>query len=211
MAIDDKQRVHQIILKCAKLYESNLNGKNFMYVIRGIDNVPFTFEVQFTTPRFLHLMGVNTKLSVTEFYEYCINERLSETQHTLKPDGYTIQKSTVSIELMGIHKRAKMYGESALLFTDKMIGNVRGCVGFRLIDGARFHYPNTLLEADIKKTTDDYLPILAVYQKLISESLYSVICYKSNIYKDIEYNMLTWLEEIQKRIDMTNLISSIGT
>ena len=60
VAIYDKKRIHETILKCAKLYEQNLNGKNFLYIIQGKNQKPFELEVLYTATGFSHLMGVDS-------------------------------------------------------------------------------------------------------------------------------------------------------
>ena len=209
MAKNDKQKLLNKILRCAELYETNLNKKNFIYIIRGRDNKPFHIEVAYYDTNFCHLMGVETQLEAYQFYMACLSGKLSERDFILRRDGASIQKSVVSMELMSIHKRAKMYGESGLLFTDKLLGNHRGCIGYVKDEEAGFFFPNTLLETDIKISANDWFPVLAVYQKYLDEPLYSIICYKSNIHKDIDYDKLSWPEEIHSKIDIKKLVSDI--
>jgi hypothetical protein len=154
-------------------------------------------------------MGVDSVLSAPDFYERCIDGKLSEKDFTIKTDGSTIQKSHVSTELMSIHKRSTMYGESGLLYTEKLLGNIRGCIGHKKSKNHRFHYPNTLLETDIRNKSAAHYPVLAVYQKLITEPLYNIICYKSKILRDVDYNKLVWENEISQIIDIESLISDI--
>jgi hypothetical protein len=75
-------------------------------------------------------MGVNTQLNAIDFYEKCVDGKFSENDFALKADGTSVQKSKVSTELMGIHRCAKMYGESGLFYTEKLLGNVRCCIVF---------------------------------------------------------------------------------
>jgi len=63
MGLYDKQKVLRTILDCSKLYEKNLNQKDFLYIMRDKTSKPFYKEVTYIPANFLHLMGVVTKLS----------------------------------------------------------------------------------------------------------------------------------------------------
>ena len=80
------------------------------------------------------------------------------------------------------------------------LSNVRGCIGYKKSEDSRFYKPNTLLEADITKKAISTYPVLAVYQKNSTDSLYTTICYKSNILKSIAVGSLVWPEEIRALI-----------
>ena len=211
MAAKNKERILRTIIACAKLYEQNLCGKDFLYVIRGLSNHPFFIEVTCLPTNFMHLMGINTKMKSAAFYQACLDGKLSLNDFSLRTDGSTIQKSNVSIELMSIHKRATVYGEYIGLFTDVLLGNVRGCMGHKKPKNSRFYMPNTLLEADARNNAIPIFPVLAVYQKLSSDKLYSTICYKSKILADILPNELRWPDEIQCLIDHNSLAIDLSS
>ena len=61
---DKKNAIRQDILDAAAIYSSELTGKVFLYVY-GND----FFEVSFPVDHFLHLTGVETKLSARNFYK----------------------------------------------------------------------------------------------------------------------------------------------
>ena len=206
MALKDKENILKTIITCAKLYEQNLCGKDFIYIIRGLLNHSFCIEVTCLSTNFMHLMGVNTKMKAATFYQACLNGKLSLNDFSLRKDGSTIQKSNVSIELMSIHKRATVYGEFIGLFTDVLLGNVRGCMGHKKPNDSRFYMPNTLLEADARNNAIPNFPVLAVYQKLSSEVLYSTICYKSKILANVPPDELKWPDEIQCKINQKIIV-----
>lgn len=62
--IDKKNSIRQGIIDAAIIYSHNLAGKTFLYVY-GKDY----FEVSFPIDCFLHLTGVETKLSAKDFYK----------------------------------------------------------------------------------------------------------------------------------------------
>lgn len=61
---DKKNAIRQEIMDSAVIYSSNLAGKTFLYVY-GND----FFEVSFPVDHFLHLTGVETRLSAKDFYK----------------------------------------------------------------------------------------------------------------------------------------------
>lgn len=69
---DKKNAIRQDIIDSAGIYSQNLAGKAFLYVY-GEE----FFEVSFPVDHFLHLTGVETKLSAKDFYK---NQRRQNLQ-----------------------------------------------------------------------------------------------------------------------------------
>ena len=61
---DKKNMIRQGIIDSAEIYSQNLAGKVFLYVY-GDEY----FEVSFPIDHFLHLTGVETRLSAKDFYK----------------------------------------------------------------------------------------------------------------------------------------------
>ena len=61
--VDKKNAIRQGIIKAAIVYSQSLAGKTFLYVY-GDEY----FEVSFPVDHFLHLTGVETRLSAKDFY-----------------------------------------------------------------------------------------------------------------------------------------------
>lgn len=72
---DKKNAIRQDILDAAAIYSSELAGKVFLYVY-GND----FFEVSFPVDHFLHLTGVETKLSAKDFYKNAKKRMLTNHQ-----------------------------------------------------------------------------------------------------------------------------------
>ncbi len=72
---DKKNDIRQGILDAAKVYSISLAGKNFLYVY-GEEY----FEVSFPIDHFLHLTGVETKLSARAFYKDAKKGKLASNQ-----------------------------------------------------------------------------------------------------------------------------------
>jgi len=90
------------------------------------------YEVVFHRSNFLHLTGViinkETTASSINFYEKCIDGRLSEDDFMLSRDGTTEQKLDVIESMMNLKKVASMIGEftdhGPKLYSEKVAGNV---------------------------------------------------------------------------------------
>lgn len=73
--IDKKNAIRQDIMDSARIYSGSLAGKVFLYVY-GEE----FFEVSFPTDRFLHLTGVETKLSAKDFYKNAKKGKITNSQ-----------------------------------------------------------------------------------------------------------------------------------
>ena len=72
---DKKNMIRQGIIDSAEIYSQNLAGKVFLYVY-GEEY----FEVSFPVDRFLHLTGVETRLSARDFYKNAKKAILTNNQ-----------------------------------------------------------------------------------------------------------------------------------
>ena len=72
---DKKNAIRQEIMDSAVIYSSDLAGKTFLYVY-GND----FFEVSFPVDHFLHLTGVETRLSAKDFYKNAMKGILTNNQ-----------------------------------------------------------------------------------------------------------------------------------
>jgi hypothetical protein len=72
---EKKNAIRQAIVEAAEIYSQNLAGRTFLYVY-GEEY----FEVSFPVENFLHLTGVETKLSAKDFYKNAKKAKLSDTQ-----------------------------------------------------------------------------------------------------------------------------------
>lgn len=68
---DKKNAIRQDIIDSAAIYSQSLAGKTFLYVY-GEE----FFEVSFPIDHFLHLTGVETKLSAKDFYKNAKKQNL---------------------------------------------------------------------------------------------------------------------------------------
>lgn len=170
----NKQRAIQIITRAAELYKNNLEDQKILFLY-GIPSVVKkdlqtqtgylpsinSYEVAFHRCNFLHLTGVklntNTVASSIHFYEKCIKKRLTENDFSLAKNGSTAQKLDILENMMLLKKSISMIGEftdkGPQLFTEKVAGNICGCIGFIQDKNTRLNVPNTLLKKDIRDVT----------------------------------------------------------
>ncbi len=59
------------------------------------------------------------------------------------------------------------------LYTDKIVGNIRACIGFVQTGKSERYVPNTVLEGDIRKKVKQAYRIILTYRKRRGETLYA--------------------------------------
>ncbi|MEN6636290.1 MAG: PBECR4 domain-containing protein [Clostridiaceae bacterium] len=172
----DKAEAIRIITQCAKTYQTELNNKNVLFVYME-DYWLRALECSFLPRHFLHLTGVRFSGSSSNFLRLCVEHKLSPQQISLSPNGTTEMKLQVLPELVNIHRTARMIGpynqSKVMLYTEKLIGNVRGCMGF-VADGD-YYVPNTVLREDIRNITLGCKRMIAVFVKDIGQPVYTEV------------------------------------
>lgn len=81
--VDKKNVIRQGITEAEIVYFQNLEGKTFLYVC-GDEY----FEVSFPIDHFLHLTGVETRLSAKDFYNNAKKSILTKISSILTQDMY---------------------------------------------------------------------------------------------------------------------------
>lgn len=81
--VDKKNAIRQSITEAEIVYFQNLAGKTFLYVC-GDEY----FEVSFPIDHFLHLTGVETRLSAKDFYNNAKKSILTKISSILTQDMY---------------------------------------------------------------------------------------------------------------------------
>ncbi len=220
----DKRHAIQIMTKAAQLYKEHLEDQKvlFLYGVPSEISKQLSsetkllsamqkYEVVFHRGNFLHLTGVklnkNEVSSAIHFYEKCLDKRLTENDFTLSKDGSTGQKLDILESMMEIKRCATMIGEftdrGPMLFTEKVAGNVRGCIGFVKDRNTKLNVPNTLLKKDIRDVTKKPMQkIYAILSKSYSQDKYTCI---EKLDKDIDLSSYRFSEEIENIIDRDSI------
>lgn len=216
----DKRKAIQIITKAAKMYHENLEDQKVLFLygipaevkkqILGKQQLLSTvkgYEVAFHRHNFLHLTGVRINSekigSSIHFYEKCLDQRLTELDFSLAKDGSTRQKLDILENMMKIKQNATMIGNftdrGPKLYSEKVAGNICGCVGFVQDRNTRLNVPNTLLKKDIRDVTARPVhKIYAVISKNYVEQKYSEV---EKLDKSINLSYHLFSEEIERILE----------
>lgn len=184
-----KEDALKIVLEAAGSYENNLANKNLLFISQDKHRRIDSYEVTFHRNNFLHLTGLKvTDESITApvFYQRCIDKRLSLDDFELSPDGTTELKLDVLPRLVCKNLSANMIGKhdtyKIKLYTERLAGNIHGCMGFVLDSKEKYNVPNTVLKQDIRNLVSRPNRIILTYRKSISEETYGEIVYAAHKY-----------------------------
>ncbi len=219
----DKRHAIQIMIKAAELYQNNLEDQKILFLYGLPSEVKKQlqtnrkqlscikgYEVAFHRYNFLHLTGVklnkHSTVSAIHFYQKCLDKRLTENDFMFAKDGSTGQKLGILESMMLIKKNATMIGEftdrGPKLFTEKVAGNICGCIGFVQDRNTKLNVPNTLLKKDIRDiTAQPTYKVFAVISKKYQEEKYTRLV---KIDKNIDINECCFSEKIENLIELSN-------
>ncbi|MCD7883984.1 MAG: PBECR4 domain-containing protein [Lachnospiraceae bacterium] len=177
-----KEQALSIVINCAHKYRENLSGCKLLFLLSDKHMKVTALEVSFEERHFLHLTGlkVNHNISASRFFDHCIDGTLSPNDFTFSEDGTTMLKLEVLMQIMEKDLSANMVadynGINPRLYTEKLAGNVKACIGF-VWSGNIGYVPNTLLNLDIRKTSEAQRRIIVTYRKKRNDSAYSEMVY----------------------------------
>jgi len=202
MAKLDKKTALQIIVKSAKDYELRLNNKHFLIIYQECGYTKMV-SVGFRDMNFLHMTGVTTKLSAQQFYDACLNGKLSESNFEIDKQGKVQQKLDVLPYLSDLLYHDCMIGNfinsGICIRADYFVGNTKAVlsVGFRM--GKEVDYPVTLYKEDVRKLSSPSNRVLAILVKDYKQSKYNSCVHLS---KGQHLNKLLNLNDIKAVVDM---------
>lgn len=186
----DKKEALGIIFRCADLYERNLCNRMLLIIsCNNSGNRIHATEIQFDRTNFMHLTGVkfeNTeRIPPDSFYVLCLSRRLRTEQFDLAPDGTTVSKLRILPAMLGksnlgANMIGDYYDQKPKLITDKLAGNVRGCIGVVYDVDRESYFPNTVLNLDMRHSVRNQQRIIATYRKGKGESKYTELVYRAN-------------------------------
>lgn len=209
MAKYTKEQALKVVVACAKQYRENLANKNLLFICQDKYKRVSTIEFSFDATNFLHLTGLKVKkpkynandmdsadnpddtISAKEFYEKCLEHRLSTTDFEFAKDGTTPLKLDVLPRLISKDLSATMIGDynsrNPKLVTDKLAGNIVACMGFVPTGPTGRYVPNTVLKADIRDYIGSFLRVIAVFRKPMDAELYTELTYAA---KNIQWESI---------------------
>lgn len=183
-----KAEAIKIITSCAEKYSNELLDKSLLFVCQDQHKRISCIEFFFYDRNFLHLTGVKLKKrarrenkcdaaqNATDFFENCLSHTVSPNDFDFSDDGTTSLKLAILPQLVSKDLSAKVVGNFCSLrpklYTEKLAGGTKGCMGF-CVDVLTHNYvPNTVLNEDVRNNVNEWARVIAVYRKEISESEY---------------------------------------
>ena len=205
-----KEEAIEIVVSCAEAYSRELLNKSLLLVCQDKHNQVGFMEFFFYDRNFLHLTGLKPKRRSSkdnngdesqnskDFFYNCLSHTVSPEDFEFAPDGTTQLKLGILPHLVCKNLSANMIGDYSSarpkLYTEKLAGGTKGCMGF-LIDGVTNRYvPNTVLNEDIRNIVGNWARVILVYRKEITEERYSEITYAA---KKTEWDKITFPEQYQ--------------
>ena len=175
-----KQEILKIILLVAKEYDAKLNDKHFKIAYQKGKNIEETV-VGFRDMNFLHLTGVKTKLSAQQFYEACINGKLSERDFEVDNKGKVQQKIAVLPYLPKLLYGRCMIGDfinsGIMIRANYFVGDTRAIVSVGFKSGKTADIPVTLYNEDVRKLSKPTCKVLEIRYKKFDETEYNLCTY----------------------------------
>ena len=150
-----KREAMQILIKCAEQYKNNLLNTNLL-IVSTRNNAFFCLEIDFPKKAFLHLTGVyvdEERMAANQFYNKCVNKKIAPNDFEFKLDGTTRLKLEVLPKLLTVNSSINMIntynGCRPKLYTERLAGNIRACLGLVKSDDG-YYVPNTVLRTDMR-------------------------------------------------------------
>ena len=190
----NKKEALAIVFSAADKYYENLAGACLLFICADKHLNTYGFEAGFGAGNFLHLTGLrlNGNISAAHFFRLCRDRRLREADISFSSDGTTVQKLSVLSQVVRRDMSAKMIGDydapQPKLYTERLAGGEKACVGFVRNNGDGEYVPNTLLAADIRGIVKRSDRIILTFRKKRGDDTYTEIVYRA---KNFDFESVT--------------------
>ena len=178
----DAKQALSIILSCAKAYNEKLNNKHFLIVYQN-RNIITKCCVGFRDMNFLHLTGIKTKLSAQQFYNACLECKLSVKYINVNTKGRAQQKLAVLPYLSELLYGKCMVGDfinsGITIRADYFVGDTKAVISVGFRRGKFADFPVTLYHEDIRKLSNPTCKVLAIFSKQYNTEYYNKCTYLS--------------------------------
>ena len=199
----DAKQALTIVLSCAKAYDDKLNNKHFLIVYQDKNEIK-SCCVGFRDMNFLHLTGINTKLSAQQFYSACMNGKLSVKDISVDTKGKVQQKLAVLPYLPELLYHNCMVGDfinsGISIRADYFVGDTKAVISVGFREGKSADVPVTLYREDIKKLSNPTFKVLAIYSKD-----YNMAQYNKSTYLSKGYSLDKLPDDVKVKLDNTLL------
>lgn len=199
MSVLTKTQAIEIVTDCAKQYRDNLANRMILFLVTDKHKRVSGFEVSFDASNFMHLTGCKVdenQITAIKFYERCLERKLKESDFEFATDGTTPMKLSVLPMMLCKSLSANSVGSynhrQPTLYTEKLAGGVKGCMGFVEDEKSKRYVPNTILKVDIRDYTNETYRIIATYRKYKTDAEYSELVYAA---KKIEWDKIKFPDE----------------
>lgn len=187
-----KEDVLPIVFQCADAYSENLSNHTLLFICANKHKNLYAVEVNFNASSFLHMTGLKTNsISAKDFLKRCKKRRLSVKDFEFDEYGFAELKLKILPTLMHKDLSAKMIGNISeyrpKLYTEKLAGNIQGCMGFKTDSKTGVYVPNTVIKENIKNCVDHPDRIILTYRKKQNETVFSELVYTA---KNIDWEIL---------------------
>lgn len=207
--MSELEKALKILNESANNYKKDLLDKNVLFIFYDHKETMIkALEVEFQKRNFKHLTGIKTNNDILseDFFERCLDKRLSPHDIKIKDDGTTIKKlnvisSTLNKNLFSQKIIGNYNGYQLDLKTDKLVGNLYACVGFVKDKEGKFHIPNTLLQVDIRDRIEYSCQVICTFVKNKKDSKYNNLTYKA---KKFDYTKLVLPKEYEYLYEYIN-------
>ena len=212
MAKYTKKQAISIVVSCAEKFRDELENRTLLLVCRDKHKNIAYQELSFYRRNFLHLTGLKVRkgnpkdeMTASNFYSKCLSHNLSPTDFEFDPKGTTFLKLDILPKLITKNISAQMIGDynspKPKLYTEKLAGNVKACMGFRTDDVTGNYVPDTVLNEDIRSHIVNPAQVIAVFRTSPNTNIFNEITY---IAKGVDLAEITFPEHYQY---LLNLIS----
>ena len=194
-----KKNVLKIILNAAKKYDRELKEKELLIVAKQ-EKTLVSYQIKFRGYHFKHFTGVESNLSANDFFKKALKNTLGINEFEFKDSLLVEKKMHVLENAMELPYSAKMVGNfkyaGIKIKADMGAGNSCYVMAFRT-DDTNVLYPISVMEEDIRNSTQPTSPIFAILRKNKNEKTFEEITYIS---KNINISNIHIPKEISEMI-----------
>lgn len=212
MAKYTKQQAISVVVSCAEKYRDELENRTLLLVCQDKHKNIAYQELSFYRRNFLHLTGLKVRkgnpadeITASNFYSKCLSHSLSPADFEFDPKGTTFLKLDVLPKLISKNISAQMIGDynspKPKLYTEKLAGNVKACMGFRADVLTGNYVPDTVLNEDVRNHIVNQARVIAVFRTAPNETLFNEKTYNA---KDVDLTTITFPEHYQYIKDLVN-------
>ena len=205
-----KEQAISIVVSCAEKFRDELENRTLLFICQDKHKKITYQEFSFYGRNYLHLTGLKVRkntpsdeITASDFYSKCLSHRLSPRDFEFSHDGTTFMKLDILPTLITKNISARMIGDynstKPRLYTEKLAGNVKACMGFRTDAVTGNYVPDTVLNEDIRNYTRKQVRVIAVLRTTPNSILFDEITY---VAKDIDLTAIIFPERYQYLADI---------